>query len=78
MNKILKRLGTLGKGFATIVGAILGVGGLSTSLATGSSDTLALCMTELAKQPANTITMLGIGLTIFGVARKAGAATAKP
>ena len=73
MKNVLKFLGKLGKGGATIAGAVLGVGGI----AAGGGDMLANCIGELLKQPDSAITTAGIVLFLLGFGRKAGYITAK-
>jgi len=68
MSAFFAKLGTLGKGFATLSGAILGVGGLFF----GGGDKLAECVKYLSQQPASGAAALGILLALFGVGRKAG------
>jgi len=68
---ILRFLGKLGKGGATIAGAVLGVSGVSL----GGNDVLE-CFTKITSAPAETLTALGLALLLFGVGRKAGAAVA--
>lgn len=67
MKNVLRFLGKLGKGGATIAGAALGVGGV----AVGGSDVLE-CFTKVASAPAETVTTIGLALLIFGIGRKAG------
>lgn len=68
MKNILKVLGRLGKGGATIAGAVLGLGGA----AFGGGDDLGKCIEVAVKQPAATATFLGASLLLFGIGRKAG------
>lgn len=71
MKGILRFLGKLGKGGATIAGAVLGVGGVSL----GGTDVLD-CFNKITSAPAETLTALGLALLLFGVGRKAGATAA--
>lgn len=71
MGKILRTLGKVGKGFATVAGAVLGVGGVGAAVANGNEQ-IAACVTALLAQPEGVITMLGVVLLLFGVGRKAG------
>lgn len=73
MKGILKFLGKLGKGGATIAGAVLGVGGVSL----GGTDVLD-CFTKITAAPADTLTAVGLALLLFGIGRKAGVTVAKP
>lgn len=68
---ILKTIGKLGKGAATIVGAVLGVGGVGAAVASGNEQ-IAACITTILSQPEGAVTMLGVVLLLFGVGRKAG------
>lgn len=68
MKNILKVLGSLGKGGLTVVGTVLGVGGV----AAGGGDMLAQCISELTKQPDGAIAAVGIVLALLGIGRKAG------
>lgn len=68
MKGILRTLGKLGKGGATIAGAALGLGGV----AFGGGDDLGRCIEVVLTQPAGTATFLGVALALFGVGRKAG------
>lgn len=72
MKNILRALGKLGKGAATIAGAVLGVGGVTL----GGSDILD-CFTKITQSAPDTLTALGLALLIFGVGRKAGFVTGK-
>lgn len=72
MKKLLAAIGKLGKGAATIVGAVLGVGGITLGAATGGNDQLAACVSELMKQPDTALTTIGVAVFLFGVGRKAG------
>lgn len=73
MKGVLKFLGKLGKGGATIAGAVLGVGGVSL----GGTDVLD-CFTKITSAPADTLTAVGLALLLFGIGRKAGVTVAKP
>lgn len=68
MKDIFRILGKLGKGGATIAGAVLGLGGA----AFGGGDDLSKCLEVVLSQPAATATFLGVALALFGVGRKAG------
>lgn len=72
MKNVLKFLGKLGKGGATIAGAVLGVGGVTL----GGSDVLD-CFSKVTSAPADTVTAIGLALLLFGVGRKAGAVAGK-
>lgn len=72
MKGVLRFLGKLGKGGATIAGAVLGVGGVSL----GGSDILS-CFQKITSAPAETLTAFGLALLLFGIGRKAGDAAAK-
>lgn len=65
---LLRTLGKLGKGGATIAGAVLGLGGA----AFGGGDELGKCVEVVLHQPAGTATFLGVALALFGLGRKAG------
>lgn len=67
MKGVLKFLGKLGKGGATIAGAVLGVGGVTL----GGTDVLD-CFAKITSAPADTLTAIGLALLLFGVGRKAG------
>lgn len=67
MKNILNVLGKLGKGAATIAGAVLGVGGVTL----GGTDVLD-CFTKITQSAPETLTTVGLALLIFGVGRKAG------
>ena len=69
IGSVLRRLGTIGKGFATIAGAVLGVAGVGT--ATASSDDVLKCMTTILSQPEGALIGSGALLFFFGVGRKA-------
>ena len=71
IGKILKTLGTVGKGFATVVGSVLGIGGVGAAVA-GGNDQLAACVTTFLSQPEGISTTLGVILVMFGIGRKAG------
>lgn len=73
MKGLLRLLGKVGKGGATIVGAVLGVGGVSL----GGTDVLD-CFTKITSAPADTLTAVGLALLLFGIGRKAGVAIGKP
>lgn len=73
MKGLLRTLGKLGKGGATIAGAVLGVGGVSL----GGTDVLD-CFTKITSAPADTLTALGLALVLFGIGRKAGSTVTKP
>lgn len=68
---LLKTLGKLGKGAATIVGAVLGVGGVGAAVASGNKQ-IADCVSVLLSQPEGALTMIGVVLLLFGIGRKAG------
>ena len=68
MKNILRVLGKLGKGGATIAGAVLGVGGVTL----GGTDVLG-CVEQITKSTPDVLTAAGLALLIFGVGRKAGA-----
>ena len=68
MGNILKFVGKFGKGFATIAGGVLGVGGI----ALGGGDELSKCFTALSHQPAEGAAMIGVLMAVFGIGRKAG------
>jgi hypothetical protein len=73
VKKILRFIGKLGKGGATIAGAVLGVSGVSL----GGTDVLD-CFQKITTAPADTLTALGLALLLFGIGRKAGAVATKP
>lgn len=73
MKGVLRFLGKLGKGGATIAGAVLGVGGVSL----GGTDVLD-CFQKITTAPADTLTAVGLALLLFGIGRKAGVTAAKP
>jgi len=73
MGGILKVLGKLGKGAATVAGVVTTVLGVSL----GGGDKLAECAAELAKSPDSALAGAGALLTLFGIARKAGWVGAK-
>ena len=72
MKGLLKVLGKLGKGGATIAGTVLGVGGVSL----GGTDVLD-CFTKITQSAPDTLTAVGLALLLFGVGRKAGFVTGK-
>lgn len=72
MKGVLRFIGKLGKGGATIAGAVLGVGGVTL----GGSDILD-CFSKITSAPADTLTAIGLALLLFGVGRKAGAIAGK-
>ena len=76
IGKVLKTLGTVGKGFATVVGSVLGIGGVGAAVA-GGNEQLAACITTLLSQPEGITMALGGVLVAFGIGRKAMAAAAK-
>lgn len=67
MGNVLKVLGKLGKGAATIAGGVLGIGGVSL----GGTDVLG-CIEQITKSAPDALTAVGLALLIFGVGRKAG------
>lgn len=67
MKSILRILGKVLKGGATIAGTVLGAGGVTL----GGTDVLD-CFTKITQAPAETLTTLGLALLIFGIGRKAG------
>lgn len=67
MKGLLRTLGRLGKGGATIAGAVLGVGGVSF----GGTDILE-CFTKITSAPGDTLVAVGLALLLFGIGRKAG------
>jgi hypothetical protein len=69
VRNILKFLGRVGKGGATIAGAVLGLGGAA---AAAGNDQLAGCISLLLKQPEGMLTVGGALLLLFGLGRKAG------
>lgn len=69
--KIPRILGTILKGAVTIVGGVLGVGGIGAAVASGDQQ-LATCVTYVLSQPAGAVTILGAVLLLFGFGRKAG------
>lgn len=69
LGGILRTIGGLGKGGATIAGALLGFGGA----VFGGGDQLQKCLDMLTKQPASATALLGGALVLFGLGRKAGA-----
>lgn len=73
MGGILRALGKLGKGAATIAGVVTTTLGISL----GGGDQLAECAAELAKSPDSLLAGAGALLTLFGIARKAGWVGAK-
>jgi len=77
LGGILRTLGKVGKGFATIAGSVLGVGGLGAAVV-GGNDQLAACVTTLLSQPEGASTMIGVLLLAFGIGRKAGWIAAPP
>lgn len=68
LKGLLRTLGKLGKGGATIAGAVLGLGGA----AFGGGDDLGKCIEVVLHQPAGAATFLGVALALFGIGRKAG------
>ncbi len=68
---ILKTLGKVGKGFATIAGAVLGIGGVGAAVASGN-DQIASCVTLILSQPEGVVMSVGVVLLLFGYGRKAG------
>ncbi len=71
MRKLLGGIGKLGKGFATIAGTVLGVGGVGAAV-TGGNEQIAACITTLLSAPEGVLTVAGVALVLFGVGRKAG------
>lgn len=71
MKNILRVLGKIGKGGASIIGAVLGVGGIGAAVASGNEQ-VASCVTTMLSQPEGAVTMIGVVLLLFGVGRKAG------
>jgi hypothetical protein len=71
VRNILKALGKIGKGGASIVGAVLGVGGIGAAVA-GGDEQIAACISTVLSQPAGTVTLVGVALLVFGIGRKAG------
>lgn len=72
MRKILGTLGKVLKGGATIVGAVLGVGGVAIGASSDNGAAIAHCISELAKQPDGILAGLGAVIFLFGFGRKAG------
>lgn len=68
MGNVLKVIGKVGKGFATIAGAILGLGGL----VGGGGDQVAKCVETLLSQPDTGAVVAGVVIVLFGIGRKAG------
>ena len=71
MNGVLKFLGKFGKGAASIVGTVLGVGGIGAAVAGGNKQ-IGDCVATMLSQPEGAVTMIGVVLLLFGVGRKAG------
>ena len=68
MSKVLSTIGRIGKGFATIAGAVLGIGGF----AFGGGANMDACLKTFMSQPANGAVAIGVLLAAFGLGRKAG------
>lgn len=68
MKNVLGVIGKLGKGAATIAGAVLGIGGASLG---GGTDLMG-CLDTITKSAPNALTAVGLALIIFGIGRKAG------
>jgi hypothetical protein len=73
---VLKLLGKLGKGLATIIGVVLVGGGVGTGVVTNSNGVTEAVQTISQNLPA-LITAIGVLLAAFGIGRKAGDAAAK-
>jgi hypothetical protein len=68
MKGILKFLGTFGKGFGTLAGAVLALVGVVSG---GSNDVVA-CVEKLVSQPDSAAILFGVLIAVFGLGRKAG------
>lgn len=66
---VLKAAGGAGKGFASLVGAVLAIGGA----AMGGSDQVADCIKTLMSSQDTATLFIGLLTLTLGLARKAGA-----
>jgi len=68
LTKLLGWLGSIGKGWGTILGLATTIVG---ALFGGGKD-LSNCLKYIGAQPANGAVLIGVLLLMFGIGRKAG------